>query len=610
MLRSDGTFLRDYLHVDDVVGAYLALVDAAETNPGRAYNFSDESPAKVLDIYAACCIAAGVPGLEPKILDQAVGEIKDQYLDSSLARSELGWQRRRVARRRPGPYVHLVQGPPRNETMTRESELRAEILKLTREYHEVAFPEKPFVGGISQVPVSGKVFDADEMSNIVDASLDFWLTTGRYAEEFEKRFAKVMGVRHALLCNSGSSANLLAVSALTSPRLGKRRLVRGRRSDHRRGRVPDHGQPDLPEPPDSGVRRCRARYLRREHGSGPRGRGPEDPRDRDGPHARQPVRPRARSWRSPPSTTSGSIEDTCDAVGATYDGKPVGSFGHLATTSFYPAHHITMGEGGCVLTQKKPMRKIIESFRDWGRDCWCVPGAENTCNRRFDWQLGDLPYGYDHKYTYSHIGYNLKMTDMQAAVGVAQLDEAPVVHRSPPGELAAAPRRPGRSRGALRAAARHARTREPSWFGFALTVRATAPFNRFDLVAYLEERRIATRLLFGGNLLRQPAYAGLPRRVVGDLANADVIANSTLLDRRVPRAHRPDARLHDRDHRGVRAECAAGAAASRHRLTSGSIRYVRSRSKSAAVAATWSGSDSRDTPDVRASCSNAASSAT
>jgi CDP-4-dehydro-6-deoxyglucose reductase, E1 len=220
------------------------------------------------------------------------------------------------------------------------------------------------------------------------------------------------------------------------------------------------------------------------------------------------------------------IEDSCDAVGATYDGKPVGSFGHIATTSFYPAHHITMGEGGCVLTPKKPMRKIIESLRDWGRDCWCVPGAENTCNRRFDWQLGDLPYGYDHKYTYSHIGYNLKMTDMQAAVGVAQLAKLPsFIER----------RRANWQR--LRDGLAHLEEyfvlpvatprSEPSWFGFAMTVRERAPFNRFEIVGHLEQHRIATRLLFGGNLLRQPAYAGLPSRVVGTLDQADVIANST-----------------------------------------------------------------------------------
>jgi CDP-6-deoxy-D-xylo-4-hexulose-3-dehydrase len=410
--------------------------------------------------------------------------------------------------------------------MTRdEKELREEIIKLTREYYEVAFPEKTFLGGISQVPVSGKVFDAEEMANLVDASLDFWLTTGRYAEVFEKRFAKVMGVRHALLCNSGSSANLLALTALTSPKLGKRKLVEGDEVITVAAGFPTTVNPIYQN-------RLTPVFVDAELGT----------YDANMDQVREAVGPKTRAIMM--AHTLGNpfdlgavmeiaeehdlwvVEDTCDAVGATYDGKPVGSFGHIATTSFYPAHHITMGEGGCVLTHKKPMRKIIESFRDWGRDCWCVPGVENTCNRRFDWQLGDLPYGYDHKYTYSHIGYNLKMTDMQAAVGVAQLDKLPAF---------IARRRVNWQR--LRDGLAHLEAHfvlpvptprsEPSWFGFPLTVRDGAPFTRFEIVAHLEEHRIATRLLFGGNLLRQPAYSGLPRRVIGDLATADVIANDT-----------------------------------------------------------------------------------
>jgi len=409
--------------------------------------------------------------------------------------------------------------------MTREEELRDEILKLTREYHEVAFPEKPFVGGISQIPVSGKVFDGAELSNLVDASLDFWLTTGRYAEVFEKRFAKVMGVRHAMLCNSGSSANLLAVSALMSPRLGKRRLAEGDEVITVAAGFPTTVNPIYQN-------RLTPVFVDAELGT----------YDANLDMVREAVGPKTRAIVM--AHTLGNpfnlgavmqiaeehdlwvVEDTCDAVGARYDCKPVGSFGHLAITSFYPAHHITMGEGGCVLTQKKPMRKIIESLRDWGRDCWCAPGMENTCNRRFDWQLGDLPYGYDHKYTYSHIGYNLKMTDMQAAVGVAQLDKLPsfIARRRANWQ---------RLHDGLAHLDEHfvlpvaTPNSEPSWFGFPLTVRAGAPFSRFDIVAHLEEHRVATRLLFGGNLLRQPAYAGLPRRVVGDLANADIIANST-----------------------------------------------------------------------------------
>jgi CDP-6-deoxy-D-xylo-4-hexulose-3-dehydrase len=328
-----------------------------------------------------------------------------------------------------------------------------------------------------------------------------------------------------MLCNSGSSANLLAVTALTSPRLGKRRLVEGDEVITLAAGFPTTVNPIYQN-------RLTPVFVDAELGT----------YDANMDQVREAIGPKTRAIVM--AHTLGNpfdlgtvmeiaeehdlwvIEDTCDAVGATYDGKPVGSFGHIATTSFYPAHHITMGEGGCVLTQKKPMRKIIESLRDWGRDCWCVPGAENTCNRRFDWQLGDLPYGYDHKYTYSHIGYNLKMTDMQAAVGVAQLDKLPSF---------IARRRANWQR--LRDGLDHLEEyfvlpvptprSEPSWFGFAMTVRDGAPFNRFEIVAHLEDRRIATRLLFGGNLLRQPAYSGLPRRVVGNLANADTIANST-----------------------------------------------------------------------------------
>jgi CDP-6-deoxy-D-xylo-4-hexulose-3-dehydrase len=409
--------------------------------------------------------------------------------------------------------------------MTREEELRAQILDLTREYYDVAFPAKEFVGGISQVPVSGKVFDADEMSNIVDASLDFWLTTGRYAEVFEKRFAKVMGVRHALLCNSGSSANLLAITALTSPRLGKKRLVEGDEVVTVAAGFPTTVNP---------IYQNRLTPVFVDATLGTYDANMDQVREAIGPKTRAIVM--AHTLGNPFDLGAVMeiaaehdlwvVEDTCDAVGAKYDGKPVGSFGHLATTSFYPAHHITMGEGGCVLTPRKPMRKIIESLRDWGRDCWCAPGMENTCNRRFDWQLGELPYGYDHKYTYSHIGYNLKMTDMQAAVGVAQLDKLPefVARRNANWQYLRDGLAHLEEHLVLPVATERA---EPSWFGFPITVRDTAPFTRFELVARLEEYRIATRLLFGGNLLRQPAYTGLPRRVVGDLTNADIIATST-----------------------------------------------------------------------------------
>jgi len=406
-----------------------------------------------------------------------------------------------------------------------EAELRSEIRSLVRRYHAVAFPEKPFLGGISAVPVSGKVFDADELELLVDSSLDFWLTTGRYAEQFEKSFAKRMGMKHAMLCNSGSSANLLAMSALTSPRLKKRALKEGDEVLTVAAGFPTTVNPILqnrlvPVFVDAQLGTYDASVESLAEAVGPKTKAIfmahtlGNPFDLDG------------VMRLAEEHNLWVIEDTCDAVGATFNGKPVGSFGHLSTTSFYPAHHITMGEGGCVLVKSGPMKKIVESLRDWGRDCWCPPGQDNTCGRRFDWQLGELPYGYDHKYAYSHVGYNLKMTDMQAAVGVAQLNKLD-------GFIKARNDNWERLRAGLASLEEHFILPEatpgsdPSWFGFALTVRPDAPFTRFDLVQHLESRRIGTRQLFGGNLLRQPAYQGHDIRVVGDLTNADVITEGT-----------------------------------------------------------------------------------
>ena len=406
-----------------------------------------------------------------------------------------------------------------------EAELRNEIRSLVREYHAIAFPEKPFLGGISTVPVSGKVFDADELDLLVDSSLDFWLTTGRYAEQFEKSFAKRMGMKHAMLCNSGSSANLLAMSALTSPRLKKRALKEGDEVLTVAAGFPTTVNPILqnrlvPVFVDAQLGTYDASVESLAEAVGPKTKAIfmahtlGNPFDLDG------------VMRLAEEHNLWVIEDTCDAVGATFNGKPVGSFGHLSTTSFYPAHHITMGEGGCVLVKSGPMKKIVESLRDWGRDCWCPPGQDNTCGRRFDWQLGELPYGYDHKYAYSHIGYNLKMTDMQAAVGVAQLNKLD-------GFIKARNDNWERLRAGLASLEEHFILPEatpgsdPSWFGFALTVRPDAPFTRFDLVQHLESRRIGTRQLFGGNLLRQPAYQGHDIRVVGELTNADAITEGT-----------------------------------------------------------------------------------
>ena len=409
--------------------------------------------------------------------------------------------------------------------MSKAEQLREQILNLVSEYHAEAFPERPFLGGISNVPVSGKVFDQNELKLLVDSSLDFWLTTGRYAEKFEKSFAKVMGMKHAMLCNSGSSANLLAVSALTSPRLGKRALKEGDEVITAAAGFPTTVNPILqnrltPVFVDVELATYDSSVEKIEAAIGPKTKAIVMAHTLGNPFDIAGVMELAKQHKL------FVVEDTCDAVGAKLNGQPVGSFGDLSTTSFYPAHHITMGEGGCVLVNKASMKKIVESLRDWGRDCWCPPGVDNTCGRRFDWQLGELPYGYDHKYVYSHVGYNLKMTDMQAAVGVAQLDKLDgfIQARNSNFNKIYAGLKDLQEFLILPEATKNS---EPSWFGFPITVRKDAPFTRFELVQHIESRRIGTRQLFGGNLLRQPAYLKSPMRVVGDLTNADFITENT-----------------------------------------------------------------------------------
>ena len=408
---------------------------------------------------------------------------------------------------------------------SRADQLRAQILGLVKEYHQEAFPAKPFLGGISTIPVSGKVFDNHELELLVDSSLDFWLTTGRYAEQFEKSFAKVMGMRHAMLCNSGSSANLLAVTALTSSRLGKRALKEGDEVITAAAGFPTTVNPILqnrlvPVFVDIELGTYDSSVEKIEAAIGPKTKAIVMAHTLGNPFDLEGVMQLAEKHNL------FVVEDTCDAVGAKFNGKPVGSFGDLSTASFYPAHHITMGEGGCVMVKKASMKKIVESLRDWGRDCWCPPGKDDTCGRRFDWQLGDLPYGYDHKYVYSHIGYNLKMTDMQAAVGVAQLGKLPdfIDRRNANWKRLHKGLKPLEEFLLLPKATKGS---EPSWFGFPITVKEGAPFSRFDLVQHVESRRIGTRQLFGGNLLRQPAYKGMPMRVVGNLTNADIVTEST-----------------------------------------------------------------------------------
>jgi len=405
----------------------------------------------------------------------------------------------------------------------RSDRIREQIRELVAEYYRAEFAERAFVPGESPVRVSGRVFDQTELQLLTDAALDFWLTTGRFAAEFEKKFARFFGLRCAMLVNSGSSANLLALSALSSPRLEARRLRAGDEVITVAAGFPTTVNPIIqnrliPVFVDVDPRTHAVRLDQLEEARSDKTRAIMIAHTLGNPYRADEVAAFARRhhlW---------FIEDCCDAVGATLGGRGVGTFGDLATVSFYPAHHITMGEGGCVLSDQPLLKTLVESFRDWGRDCWCAPGKENTCGKRFAWQLGDLPCGYDHKYTYSHIGYNLKLTDLQAAVGVAQLEKLP--------DFIAARRRnfqmlkqllssfedtlmlPEATPGA-----------EPSWFGFPLAVRPEAPFTRDQLVRHLESRRIATRLLFGGNLLRQPAYRDVPYRVIGDLAGSDFIMN-------------------------------------------------------------------------------------
>jgi len=403
----------------------------------------------------------------------------------------------------------------------RADELRGEILELVREYHAVAFREREFVPGESQVLYAGRVFDEAEVVNLVDSSLDFWLTAGRFAEQFEKRFARFFGLRHSLLVNSGSSANLVACSALTSPDLGERHMRPGDEVITVACGFPTTVNPIIqnglvPVFLDVHVPTYNVDVTQLEDALSDRTRAVMMAHTLGNPFDLAAVRAFCDEhdlWL---------VEDCCDALGSTYDGRGVGTFGDLATVSFYPAHHMTMGEGGAVLTHKGRMKVIAESFRDWGRACWCAPGDQNTCGKRFGHQLGELPFGYDHKYIYSHVGYNLKATDMQAAIGLAQLDKAP-------GFIEA--RR--RNFAALWDGMAHLQDHlilpeatpnsDPSWFGFPIAIRPESPLVRKDLVQFIESRKVATRQLFGGNLTRQPAYANVPHRRIGDLPNSDFV---------------------------------------------------------------------------------------
>lgn len=404
-------------------------------------------------------------------------------------------------------------------------ELESGIASLTGRAIALLHPEKPFVPGETPVPVTGKVFGAPEIENAVKASLDFWLTSGPYTEKFESRFAKTVGMRHAFMVNSGSSANLLALTALTSPKIGERRLVPGDEVVTVAAGFPTTVTPILqngliPVYVDIDLGTYVANEAALEAAISPKTRAIMMAHTLGNPFNLELVARLAEKqdlW---------VIEDSCDGLGGNYKGKPLGSFGDLSTFSFYPAHHITTGEGGAVLVKKAAHKTIVESFRDWGRDCWCPSGCDNTCLKRYEWTLGELPEGYDHKYTYSHLGYNLKSGDIQAAIGLAQLDrlESFVQMRRRNWEYLQAGLKGLEELLLLPKASPDS---DPSWFGFALTVKPGGPKTRNQIVQELNEAKIATRLLFGGNLLRQPAFMGTPQRVVGQLTNTDTAMNDT-----------------------------------------------------------------------------------
>ena len=406
--------------------------------------------------------------------------------------------------------------------------LRSSILEQVRQFYVEEHSPQPFVPGETPVQVAGRVFDGEDLTYLVEAALDFWLTTGRFASEFEKSLARAVGTRHAVLVNSGSSANLLALSALTSASLGERQLKPGDEIITTATSFPTTVNPIIQnglvpvfidvEPLENGTYNLDTQFL--AEALSPRTRGIMVAHTLGNPFNLDAVMAFVQQHNL------FLIEDTCDALGAQYRDRTVGTFGQLATVSFYPAHHITMGEGGAVLTSTPTLKKLVESFRDWGRDCWCEPGEANTCGQRFDWQLGELPYGYDHKYIYSHIGYNLKATDLQAAVGVSQLKKLSrfIEVRRRNFQLLKDGLHCWEKFLILPEATPHS---NPSWFGFPITVREEAPFTRQQLIQYLEEHQVRTRLLFGGNVLRQPAYINVRRRVIGDLTQADRVMNGT-----------------------------------------------------------------------------------
>jgi CDP-4-dehydro-6-deoxyglucose reductase, E1 len=408
---------------------------------------------------------------------------------------------------------------------TTPESLRAEIADLVRRFADLTLAPKPFVPGESSVPVSGRVMGERELQLLVEASLDGWLTTGRFNDEFEAKLAERLGAKYAITVNSGSSANLVAFSTLTSSRLRDRAIKPGDEVIGVAAGFPTTVNPILqfgavPVFVDVDLATHNVDADLVEAAVSPKTKAIMLAHSLGNPFNLEAITEICRKhnlWL---------VEDCCDAFGATYNGRPVGTFGDIATLSFYPAHHITMGEGGAVFTNDAQLKLIAESFRDWGRDCYCQPGKDNTCGKRFGWKLGELPEGYDHKYIYSHLGYNLKITDMQAACGVAQLERVDEFIAARRSNFAYLKERLVSVEEFLQLPEATPNS-EPSWFGFPLVLKESSGVNRVDLLKYLDERKIGTRLLFAGNLTRQPYMAGRNYRVSGELTNTDIVMNQT-----------------------------------------------------------------------------------
>ncbi len=405
-----------------------------------------------------------------------------------------------------------------------EEELRNEIHDKVRLIYKNRKNSEVFIPGKTEVNYAGRVYDENELISLVDSSLDFWLTAGKYANKFEKDFAEFLGIKYCLLTNSGSSANLLAISALTSSKLGEKRLKPGDEVITTACGFPTTLNPIIqnnliPTLVDVELGTCNIQVEKIEDALSSKTRAIFVPHTLGNPvniHEIIDIVEENDLW---------FIEDNCDALGSRYKGKYTGTFGHISTFSFYPAHHITMGEGGALATDSPILKDIIASFRDWGRDCWCETGCDNSCGKRFGWQLGGLPYGYDHKYIYSHIGYNLKITDMQAAIGIQQLRKLPLFIKARKNNFK-------RIYNALKEYEKYLllpkleNNADPSWFGFPIIVREEAPFTRIDIVRHLEENKIAIRMLFGGNLIKQPAYHNINYRLADNLKNTDLVMNN------------------------------------------------------------------------------------